>query len=92
MMEYILCTMLLHTHVDGADIIFATMQGPLVKNPLGKCLGVIRRGSYQAAAEYSRWAYEPVSDIWTDIESDGDSNVYGSSDEERKYQDNLYDQ
>ena len=29
---------------------------------------MIRRESYQAASEDSRWAYEPVSDLWPVIE------------------------
>ena len=56
-MEKIPSTMVLCKHVDGADTIFTTMSEPLVKNPLGKWLGVIRRGSYQAASEDSRWEY-----------------------------------
>ena len=39
-------------------------------------------------AVYSRWAYEPVSDLWTDIEPDGDSSNNGSSYEGSKYQEN----
>ena len=65
------------------------MPVPLVKNILGKWLRVIRRCSYQAADEDSRWAYELVSDFWPDIEPDSDSSVDGSSDEGIKYQENL---
>ena len=56
-------TMVLHNHVDGADTRSFTMVGPLMNNPLEKWRGVIRRGTYQSAAEDSRWAYEPVSDL-----------------------------
>ena len=35
---------------------------------------MIRRESYQAASEDSRWAYEPVSDLWPDMYPDGDSS------------------
>ena len=56
--------MVLHNHVDGADTIFATMLEPLVNKTLVKWLGVIRRGSYPAESEDSRWAYEPVSNLW----------------------------
>ena len=57
------------------------MSAPLVKENLGEWLKVIRRGTHQAASEDIRWAYEPVSDFWTDIEPDIDSRDYGSSDE-----------
>ena len=72
--------MVLHKHVDGADTRFATMEGPLVNNPLGKWIGVIRRGSYQAASEDSRWEYEPLSGLWPDIEPGSDFSNDGSSD------------
>ena len=62
-MEKIPSTMVLHKHVDGEDTIFATMAGPLAKNPLGKWLGVIIIGSYQAASEDIRWVHDPVSDL-----------------------------
>ena len=45
-MEKIPSTMVLHNHVDLIDIRFATITGPLVKNILGKWLGVIRIGTY----------------------------------------------
>ena len=64
--------MVIKKHVDQAETIFTTMSGPLVNNPLEKWLGVIRRGSYQAADEYRMWAYEPVSDLWTDIYPESD--------------------
>ena len=40
-------TMVIHKHVDRVDTRFSTMSGPLVNNPLGKWLGVIRIGTYQ---------------------------------------------
>ena len=78
--------MVLHKYVYGADTIF--FSGPLVNNLLGKWPGVIRRGTYQAASEDSRWEYEPVSDLWTDIEPDSDSINVGSSDYRSKDQEN----
>ena len=66
-MEKIPSTMMIHNHVYGADTIFSTISGPLVNNPLVKCLGVIRRVTYQTAAEYSRWSYKPVTSFWTDV-------------------------
>ena len=87
-MENIPSTMVLHKHVDVADTIFATMLGPLVNNPLGKWLGVIRRGTYQEVSEDSRWEYEPASDLWPDIEPDIESSNDGLTYEGRNYQDN----
>ena len=63
------------------------MPGLLVNNPLGKCLEVIRTGTYKAAAGDSRWVYEPVSDLWPDTEleseySDGESGKEGGTDQE----------
>ena len=84
-MENIPCTMELHKHADGADTRFYTMIGPLVKNYLEKCLGVIRRGTYKAA-------YEAVSDLWPDLEPISDSIDDSSSDEGIKDQENLDDQ
>ena len=46
--------MVLHNHVDGADTRFSAMERTLAKNSLGKWLGVIRRGTHQAASEDSR--------------------------------------
>ena len=81
-------TVVIHKHVDGADTIFSTMPGPLVKNTLGKWLEVIIIGTYQEASEYSRWAYETMSDLWPDIDPDSYSSYDGSSYEEIKYHDN----
>ena len=66
-MKKIPFTMVIYKYVDGSDNRFSTMSGPLVENPLVKCLGVTRRGSYQEASEDSRWEYELVSDLWPDI-------------------------
>ena len=65
--EKIPSTMVIHKKVDGADNIFSTMEGLLTNNTLGKCLGLIRRGTYQTESEDIRWAYEPVYDLWPDI-------------------------
>ena len=62
-MENIPSTMVLHKHVDGTETRFATMAGTLANNPLGKCLGVTRRGTHQSAYKDSRWAYEPGSNL-----------------------------
>ena len=72
--------MVLHKHAYVTDTCFYTMSGTLVNNPLVKWLGVIRRGSYQAYYEEIRWEYEPVSNLWPDIEPYIDSSVDGSSD------------
>ena len=68
-----------------------TIKGPLMNNPLKKLLGVVRRGTYQAASEDIRWAYKPVSNWWPDIKSDSDSSDYGSIDKGKKYQGNPDD-
>ena len=61
-MEKIPSTIVLHKHVDGGGTRFTTIVGPLAENLLEKLLGVIIRGTYQAAYEDSRWEYEPVYD------------------------------
>ena len=76
-MEKIPPTMVLHNIVDGADTRFDNMEGPLTNNPLLKWLGVVRRGTYQAASEDISWAYEPVSDLWPYIDPDSDSSDDG---------------
>ena len=68
------------------------MSVTLAINPLEKLLGLIRRGTYQAASEDSSWAYEPVSDLWPDIEMYSASSNDGASYEGSKYQDNPDDQ
>ena len=78
--------MVLQNNVDGLDTRFATMVGPLVNNPLGKCLGVIRIGTYQAESEDRRWVYEKVSYLSPYIELVSDYSDDGSSDEVIKYQ------
>ena len=90
-MEKIPSTMVLHKNVDGADTRFSTMEGPLTNNASGKWIGVVRIGTYRSASEDSRWAYEPVSDLWPDIDPDSDSSDDGSSDTVRKYQENPDD-
>ena len=45
---------------------------------LEKWIGVIRRGTYQAASEDSISEYEPVYNLWPDIEPDSDSCNDGS--------------
>ena len=91
-MENIPSTILLHKHVDGEYTIFSTMTRPLANNPLEKCLGSNRRGTYQSAYEVIRCVYEQVSGLWPDIEPDSDSSDGGSRNEGRKYQENLEDQ
>ena len=76
-MEKIPSTMVLHKHIDGVDTIFTTMEGPLANNLLENFLGVIIRGIYQEVSEDIRWAYEPVYDLWPDIEPDSDSSNNG---------------
>ena len=73
-----------------SDNIFDTISGPLVNNPLGKCLEVIRTGTYKAAARDSRWVYELVSDLWPDAElyseySGDESGEEGGTDQENPY-------
>ena len=46
--------------------------------------------AYQEASEYIRCAYEPVSYLCPDVDPNSDSSDDGSSDEEIKYQENLY--
>ena len=67
-MEKIPSTIFIHKHIYRAYNIFATISGPLMDNPLGKWRELIRRGTYQAVSEDSRWAYELVYDLWSDIE------------------------
>ena len=45
-MENIPSTMVIHKNLDVLETRFSTMVGPLVKNTLGKFLGVIRIGAY----------------------------------------------
>ena len=49
-----------------------------------------RRGNYQAVSEDTRWAHEPVYDLWPDIELVSDSSNDGSSYQDGKYQENPY--
>ena len=76
-MDNIPSTMVVHKHLDGVDTIFAAMAGLLAKKYLEKWTGVVRRGTYQESSEDSRWAYEPVSDLWPDIDPDSDFNYDG---------------
>ena len=79
-MKKIPSTIVLHKHVDGAETRFSTVAGPLENDPLGKCLGVIRRGTYQAAYKDIIWEYEPVSGLWLYIEPNMDSSGGGTRD------------
>ena len=47
---------------------------------------MIRRETYQSASDNSRWSYEPVPDLWPDIDHDIDSSEYESSNEVSNYQ------
>ena len=78
-MENIPSTLVLHKHLYGADTRFSTMAGLLKNNTLEKWIGVIKRGTYQAASEYSRWEYEPVYDLWPYIDPASDFSDDGSS-------------
>ena len=69
--------MVLHNHVDRSETRFDTMEGTLVNNTLWKWLGVIIRGTYQAASEYSRWQYKLVYYLWPNIDPDSDSSDDG---------------
>ena len=86
-MEKIPSIMVIHNHVDGTETIFDTIEGPLTNNHLEKWLWEIRRGTYKAASEDSRWSYELVFDMWLDIEPDIYSSDYGLTYEGSKYQD-----
>ena len=81
-------TMVPHKYVHGTATIFSIVAGLLANNPLEKFLGMVRRENYQAASEDRRWAYEPVSDLWSEIYPRSDSSYYGSSDEGTKYKQN----
>ena len=72
-------TIVLHKNVNGSDTRFVAIAGLLVNNPLEKWLGVIIRRTYQAASEDSRWAYEPVPDLWPYIEPYSDNSNNGSN-------------
>ena len=85
-MENIPNTIVLHKHVDGEDTRFDTMVGPSETIFFEKWLGVIKRGTYKAASEYSRWANESVSGLCRYIKPDRDSSDDGASDEEIKDQ------
>ena len=87
--EKIQSTMVLDNHVGGKDTRFSTMEGLLEKHPLVKWLGVIIIGTYQEVSEDSRWAYEPVSDLWPFIKLASDSSDNGSSHEGSKDQENT---
>ena len=50
-----------------------------------------RRETYQSASENIRWSYEPVPDLWPDIDPDIDSSDYGPSDKGIKDQEKLDD-
>ena len=50
---------------------------------------MIRRGSYQAEADSSIWAYETVSDLWPDMDPDSDYSDDCSREEEIKDRENL---
>ena len=53
---------------------------------------MIRRGTYKLSAEDRRWEYEPVTDLWTDVDPGINYSNGGSSDEVIKYQENHDDQ
>ena len=91
-MEKISPTMVLHKHIYQVDTRFYTMEGTLVNSTMGKWLGVIRRGTFQAAYENSRWTYEQVSDLWPNLELSSNYSNYGSIDEGIKDQNILDDQ
>ena len=55
------------------------------KKTSGKWFELIRRGSYQAASEDFVLAYEPVSDLCSDIEPGSDYSVDVLSYEVSKY-------
>ena len=88
-MDNIRSTIIIHKHLDGADTIFDTTEGTFVDNPLGKIIGVVRRGAYKAVSKDIRWEYEPVSDFWPAIEPDSDCSADMSILEESKDQENL---
>ena len=73
-MENIPSTMVLHNHVYGVYNTYAIMMGTLVNNSLGGCLGLIIMWTYQEAYEDNMCLYEPVSDLFPDVEPDSDSS------------------
>ena len=79
-------------HMYGSYTRFATISGSLVNIPTEKWLGVTRIRIFQAAAEDSKCAYEPVSDLCSDVDPDSDSSGEGSSDKGFKNQGNLEEQ
>ena len=87
-MEKIPSNMVLQKYVYGPGTIFYTISVPLLKDTMGKWLGVIRRGTYQAAVGDIRWAYELVSYLWPDVEPDSDSSDDNSGDDGSKYRPN----
>ena len=85
-MEKISSTMVIHKNVYGVDAIFSILSVPLVSNTAQTFPRLIRIGAYQAYAGDSRSAYEPVSYLWPNVETDSDSRNVKSEEEGIKYQ------
>ena len=61
----------------GKTLYLSLCKDHLVKNPMVKFLTVIILVTYQAVAENSRWSYEPVTDLWPDVDPCSDSSDDG---------------
>ena len=59
---------------------------------MGRYLVLVIIWTYQAAAEYRRWEYEPVSYLWKVADPGSDSSDYWGKDKVMKYQGNPEDQ
>jgi hypothetical protein len=65
-MERIPSTLVVHKQPDGADTRMASMQHPLVNNPVQKWLGAIDSGAYQPSAPTINHAFVKIEDMWSD--------------------------
>ncbi len=76
--------------VDGADTRFASMNGPLVSNPLERWIRVTERGKYVKADQDENYAFEKVASIWDDEVEEPSSDE--DSENEEDQDDTLDDQ
>ena len=76
-MEKLPSTLVIHRPIEGADANWAAYRHAISPSPLDRTLGITDYGKYQQAPVNSKYAFEPIDELWRDIvetpEEEGDT-------------------
>ena len=97
-MEKIPSSLVIHKNLDTTDTRLASLEGPLVQNPLEQNLGLEFFGKYIRAPEEANFAFDKIEDLWdievddSEDEEDPEEQLPDSEQSRAEEKENLYRQ